>query len=164
MVRLVSLIAGLGLALVAIMSLDGGNNAAVRNGLIPTDDINSSGENIALVAPPETNHALPPTIRRLADSPATGPLRPTVMGIAQPLPDVVPVALTADTPSFGDYRRVNAVRANVRGGPSKGYEVIGRVNQGEEVEIISGPEDGWLQIRIQGDGIEGWVAASLIGE
>lgn len=146
------------------MSFDSGNNAAVRNGLIPPDDTASSGENIALVTPEEPSHALPPTIRRLADSPATGPLRPTIIGVAQPLPEATPVALQTNPSNLGEYRRVNAVRANVRGGPSKGYEVIGRVTQGEEVEIISGPEDGWLQIRIQGDGIEGWVAASLIGE
>ena len=108
-------------------------------------------------------HELPPAVRRLADSPVDGPLRPTIIGMAQPIPEpvaevVLPVAIEAS----GSYRSVQVAGANVRGGPSTNHGVIGRVTMGEEVEVVENAGNGWVRVRIQGDGVDGWMAERLL--
>jgi len=51
---------------------------------------------------------------------------------------------------------------NVRGGPSTNFEVVGRLTRAEAVTVVSPAEDGWVQIRIEGDGVEGFIAARLL--
>lgn len=105
-------------------------------------------------------HALPAAVRRLADSPVDGPLRPVVLGEAQPVPEVV-IPLPMAGPAM-EIRRVQVSGANVRSGPSTGFGVVGRVGQGEEVEVVESAGNGWVRIRIQGDGIDGWMAERLL--
>jgi hypothetical protein len=57
---------------------------------------------------------------------------------------------------------VNADRVNVREGPSTGYGVVGQIVFGEATEILSDPLDEWVKIRIQGDGVEGYVARRFL--
>ncbi|PHQ99430.1 MAG: hypothetical protein COB39_03500 [Marinosulfonomonas sp.] len=52
---------------------------------------------------------------------------------------------------------VTGSRVNVRGGPSTNYEVLGKVVYGEAAEIISDPDADWVKIRIEGDGVEGFI-------
>lgn len=123
-------------------------------------------------APVATPSTLPATVRRLADSPVTGPTRPVV------LPDAVidPAAVqrisapaaqpAAPSPPRADgsaFRPVIANSANVRGGPSTGFPVVGRLTRGEEVEVVEADPSGWVRIRVQGDGVDGWIAARLLG-
>lgn len=57
---------------------------------------------------------------------------------------------------------VNSKSVNVRGGPSTDYEVVGRLVRAEAVTVVSAAVDGWVQIRIEGDGVEGFIAARLL--
>ncbi len=154
-VRLVALLGLLGAGLYGAASVYGRGEGVQRAGMAGAQ------------AQPEATradsarhtHALPAAVRRLANSPVDGPLRPVILGEAQPVAEAVappPVAATAQ------IRRVQVAGANVRGGPSTGYEVIGRVTQGEEVEVVEEGGNGWVRIRIQGDGIDGWVAERLL--
>lgn len=59
---------------------------------------------------------------------------------------------------------VNSNSVNVRGGPSTDYAVVGRLTRAEAVTVVSAEADGWVHIRIEGDGIEGYVAARLLTE
>ena len=59
---------------------------------------------------------------------------------------------------------VNSTSVNVRGGPSTDYEVVGRLTRAEAVTVVSAAAGGWVHIRIEGDGIEGYVAARLLTE
>lgn len=158
MVRLVMLLACLGLVLVAVSSLGTGPDAAQRQRLSAP----------AEASPPlpeqttELTQVLPASIRRLADSPVSGPSRPVVIGTAEPLPQAAPVIPASTGTWSGDIRRVSANGANVRGGPSTRYEVVGRLIRNDEVEVIEDGGNGWLHIRVQGDGVEGWIAASLL--
>jgi len=52
---------------------------------------------------------------------------------------------------------VTGSRVNVRGGPSTNYEVLGKVVYGEAAEIVSDPDAEWVKIRIEGDGVEGFI-------
>jgi hypothetical protein len=77
----------------------------------------------------------------------------------------------ADTPAVGaaaepagGLRWVQANAINVREGPGTGYGVAGRLTRGEAVTVVADAGDGWLRIRIEGDGLEGFVAARLLTE
>ncbi len=59
---------------------------------------------------------------------------------------------------------VSSRSVNVRGGPSTDYEVVGRLTRAEAVTVVSPEKDGWVQIRIEGDGIDGFIAARLLSE
>lgn len=59
-------------------------------------------------------------------------------------------------------RYVAATAINVRQGPSTGQPVVGRLTRNEAVSVVEDTGDGWLRIRIEGDGIEGYVAARLL--
>jgi uncharacterized protein YgiM (DUF1202 family) len=58
------------------------------------------------------------------------------------------------------YVRTRA--ANVRLGPSTGYAVVGRVVENEAVSVVEPARDGWVRIKLEGDGFEGYIAASLL--
>ena len=63
-----------------------------------------------------------------------------------------------------DIRTVDASALNVRSGPSTTDSVVGRLVQFEIVEVLEETGDGWARIRIEGDGIEGWVASRFLSE
>jgi uncharacterized protein YgiM (DUF1202 family) len=93
------------------------------------------------------------------------PARPLME--AQPVaaePAVV-VAEVLGAPA-GRILYVAAKSVNVRSGPGKDHEVVERLLRGEAVLVVAegeGPE-GWSLIRIEGDGVEGYVAARLLSE
>ena len=61
-------------------------------------------------------------------------------------------------------RYVGANSVNVREGPGKSFAVLDTLKQGEALTVVSaeGGEAGWSLIRIEGDGIEGYVATRLL--
>lgn len=61
---------------------------------------------------------------------------------------------------------VAAQSANVREGPGKDHAVIDRLPKGEAVLVLEQGEgpDGWSLIRIEGDGVQGYIAARLLKE
>jgi uncharacterized protein YgiM (DUF1202 family) len=71
-----------------------------------------------------------------------------------------PAAVAAATDSSVMFVSSNSV--NVRGGPSTDYAVVGRLTRAEAVTVVAAAEEGWVQIRIEGDGVEGFVAARLL--
>lgn len=92
-------------------------------------------------------------------------------------PDGVPVAETEDPRVFDPFaeeavaqgpnaetRTVEASALNVRSGPSTSNAVVGRLLQFEIVELLEETPDGWARIRIEGDGVEGWVASRFLAD
>lgn len=78
--------------------------------------------------------------------------------------EVAPAAMAA--PLDAKVMFVAAASANVRDGPGKDHAVIGRLSEGEAVLVVvdgEGPE-GWSLIRIEGDGLEGYIASRLLTE
>jgi uncharacterized protein YgiM (DUF1202 family) len=61
-------------------------------------------------------------------------------------------------------RQVTAKRVNVRSGPSTDYAVLDQVVRGEITMVISDPNADWVKIRIEGDGVEGYLAARFLTE
>lgn len=69
---------------------------------------------------------------------------------------------TAALPEPVTIRVVNVAAVNMRGGPSTGYEVIGRLTRGEPVQVLEEDASGWILVRLEGDGGEGWVAGRFL--
>ena len=61
-----------------------------------------------------------------------------------------------------DIRRVTGTVVNMRDGPSTFYLTIGRLMQGDQVEVLENPGEGWLKIRTTATGQEGWMADWLV--
>lgn len=76
-----------------------------------------------------------------------------VVAVAKPAPDIA-----------NRLAVVTARSANVRFGPSTADAVIGRLVAGEQVLVVleDTATEGWSRVRIEGDGIEGYVAARLL--
>lgn len=64
----------------------------------------------------------------------------------------------------GTLFSVSADQANVRDGPGKGFSVLGRLTKGEQVLVVleDNPVEGWSKVRLEGDGIEGYIATRLL--
>ncbi len=63
-------------------------------------------------------------------------------------------------------RYFSVASANVREGPSKDFAVLERLPRGEAVSVVatSDAASGWTLIRIEGDGIEGYISTSLLAD
>ncbi|WP_339108109.1 SH3 domain-containing protein [Thioclava sp. GXIMD4216] len=66
-----------------------------------------------------------------------------------------------ETPADMQVWRVTAGALNVRSGPAASYQRVDGVTRGEEVQMIA-QNGGWAKIRIEGDGIEGWVSKRFL--
>jgi len=105
----------------------------------------------------------PPTETKRANSVIIGPFvidgAPKVAQVAAP-EAAAAVDAVPDFPIM--YVSSNAV--NVRQGPSTDYEVVGRLTRAEAVTVVSAEQDGWVKIIIEGDGLEGFIAARLLSD
>lgn len=94
--------------------------------------------------------------------------------IVTPEPASEPAAQSATatpvTPTLAEpeklVRFVAVNTANVREGPSKDFAVIEKLARGEAVSVVSATEgpEGWTLIRIEGDGLEGYVSNALLSD
>lgn len=102
---------------------------------------------------------------------AFAPAKPVMVA---PAPDTTPQttpvvveAVAAETPAIeGAIFYIDAKSVNVRSGPGKSNPVVARLTRDEAVLVISqtDEENGWSLIRIEGDGVEGYVATQLLRE
>ena len=88
--------------------------------------------------------------------------------VAQPDPEPEDVvAEVAPAPEPEPERTiwyVTGSRVNVREGPSTDYSILGKVIYGEAAEIISDPSKPWVKIRIEGDGVEGYIMKRFMSD
>ncbi len=75
-----------------------------------------------------------------------------------PAPAVVNVDAVQPTVQY-----VTASSVNVRQGPSAETEALARLPRGEAVLVLPSDTPGWSMIRIEGDGIEGYIASRFLG-
>ncbi len=59
---------------------------------------------------------------------------------------------------------VSGSSVNVRGGPSAESEALTKLARGEAVLVLPSDTPGWSMIRIEGDGVEGYVASRFLTE
>lgn len=131
--------------------------AQAMNGLSSLFDaakFDPQSDPVAVPVPARAESATSPVITPVRPAPMPGPaLRPSPeYRVKDEAPSVAGGALfLIDTNS-----------ANVRSGPSTGNPVVERLARGEEVLVISDSSSAWVRIRIEGDGVEGWIARSLL--
>ena len=109
------------------------------------------------------------------------PAQTVAQGVAEPVADAAVEAAVAEavtetvtetaepqaTDVSGPLVRYVAVNsANVRSGPAKDFDVLEKLARGEAVTVVSSDEDpeGWTLIRIEGDGLEGYVSTPLLAD
>jgi hypothetical protein len=99
------------------------------------------------VTTPETETAIEDTVFSLANYGDNPPADQTA---------------TAASDNVGNVGYVDAEEVNVRQGPGTDNPVLTRLNRGEAVTIVATDANGWARIRIEGDGIEGFMSMDYL--
>ena len=76
--------------------------------------------------------------------------------------DPVATPVAAETSPDGEIWYVAGSSVNVRSGPSTDDNVVGNLTRGEATLVVWREGDEWARIRIEGDGIEGYVAMRFL--
>lgn len=76
--------------------------------------------------------------------------------------DVAQAEITEPPAIAVDLREVTAARVNMRDGPGQNFGVIAKLTNGEQVEILQDPGDGWVKLRVADTGRVGWMADFLL--
>ncbi|RAZ81976.1 SH3 domain-containing protein [Cereibacter johrii] len=116
---------------------------------------------VTVPAPAPAPVALPAT-RYRGDRVQVLPLPPRATEARAPQPVRAAATVAEKLQPAGEVRHVTADAVNVRSGPSTAYPVVGRVLRGDAV-LVDGPQEGsWAPIRIEGDGVAGYMAARFL--
>lgn len=160
----------LGVGLYGAFLIGGEDRGQLRAGLreqpAPTAPVVAAlAERAPEVAPPPVAEPPPEAVVQILPQ---QPIRilPPPEPVAQEIPMEVSLAMPAEeaeaTPPNTQLRWVSVDRANVRNGPSRNASVAGRVEGGEAVLVLWVEESGWARIRVEGDGVDGFVHTSLL--
>jgi hypothetical protein len=104
------------------------------------------------VTSPETETAIEETVFSLAN-----------YGDNPPADPATAPAATASSANVVTVGYVDAEEVNVREGPGTDNPVLTRLNRGEAVTIVAADAaTGWARIRIEGDGIEGFMSMDYL--
>ena len=147
------------------LQVGGQDRGQVRFGLMET----------ARAPAPATTEADAPQMLMAAEASTAPPPMQVVFAPAQPVvspavtPAVIPQerVLQAETAAFVDSSEVMYVTGravNVRSGPSTRDGVVGRVTRGEQVSVVSVETNGWARVRIEGDGVDGYMAMNFLSD
>lgn len=155
MFRLTALLSGV---IFLVLLIGGQDRGQVRQGLMAAAVVPDAAPVIvaAPVPEPDATAAVFVPAQPVRTAPAT--------------PEVVPVVaaavIVAEPEPTPDARiaYVDARSINVRAGPSTDQDIVGRLTRGEAVLVVQAQAspNGWTLIRIEGDGIEGYVASRLL--
>ena len=124
-------------------------------------------EMVAEIAPPVTVVTNPaPEVTLAALTSPVEVVTPVVVSTPESAFDPEKVAAVAIPEPAPESERiiwfVTGSRVNVREGPATDYTVLGKVLYGDAAEIISDPDADWVKIRIEGDGVEGFIMKSFM--
>ena len=86
----------------------------------------------------------------------------TLSNYADPVPEAAPAPAAAETSAEGEVWYVAGNSLNVRSGPSTNSDVVGKLTRGEATLVVWREGADWARIRIEGDGIEGYVAMRFL--
>jgi hypothetical protein len=148
-------------SIVAVLSAAFNPNTDRQGGYVPTlAELKATGET------PTRAQLAPATLVQASFTPA--PARPAsntliaTTTVANP-EKLATLVSAATAPSSGMIlKAVTANRVNVRSGPSTNNPVLGSVVNAEIVRVISESTDGWVKIIVEGDGVEGYMAARFL--
>ena len=141
---------------VAVVELPGENAAtddsdAVTRALSTLDDLDLTKDTGFKVTLAAVEQADVPKVTFEADTQKTQIL------VETPVIEQETVQVEEPEP-FRDIREVTGTVVNMRDGPSTFYLAIGKLRQGDQIEVLDTSSDGWLKIRTVTTGQEGWMA------
>ncbi|SNT25944.1 SH3 domain-containing protein [Antarctobacter heliothermus] len=85
------------------------------------------------------------------------------LGTSLPLGTKMGGALAPEfVPEERDVRVVSASRVNLRDGPATSYEIVAKLDEGVEVEVLDDTGDGWVKLRVVGAETEGWMSDDFL--
>jgi hypothetical protein len=121
----------------------------------PVAPVDAAPADVASVSAPVTVNA--------ATTPATeAAIAETVFSLAN-YSDEAPVEVAqAEPQTAGDLAYVDAQSVNVREGPGTDNPVLAKLTRGEAVTIVSTDDAGWARIRLEGDGLEGFMSMEYL--
>ena len=136
----------------------------------PTDNTSATPVSFTKQVAPKASRKRPPVTRTSAYQMVSF-LDPVIIGpdgkiqsepeqIAPVEPAKAAVVTQADIPVL----YVTGSRVNVRGGPSTSDAVLGSVEFAEAVQVLTDPTQPWVLIRIEGDGVEGYMSSKFLAE
>ena len=107
---------------------------------------------------------------KVAAAPVEPPVEPPAVSSAAPLlaasatDTATPAPLPEPDIPGGTLFTVASRQVNVRQGPGKTFAVVGSLTKGEQVLVVleENPVKGWSRVRLEGDGMEGYIASSLL--
>jgi uncharacterized protein YgiM (DUF1202 family) len=118
-------------------------------------------------APPPPVPLVPAAAARAEESPVVlatyAPEEPAAEPVSETAP--APVAASpvgAEVPAALPVMWVDASSVNLREAPSTESAVLGKLRRAEAVTVVAEAPDGWLKVRLEGDGGEGFVAARYL--
>ncbi len=74
-----------------------------------------------------------------------------------------PAPPAANAGAAPQMQYVLADTLNVRAGPSVRTDSLTRLDRGDAVQVLPSDTPGWSKVRLQGDGLEGYVASRFLG-
>ena len=80
----------------------------------------------------------------------------------------IPIEIETDTatetglPATATLRWVAVESANVRAQPGRYGAIAGRVERNDVVQVLWMEDNGWARIRMEGDGVDGFVFGDLL--
>ncbi len=105
----------------------------------------------------------PVTVTQVTTPETASEIADTVFSLAnygdQPAADQT---ASASSDNVGNLAYVDAESVNVREGPGTENAVLTRLGRGEAVTIVATDASGWARIRIEGDGIEGYMSMDYL--
>jgi hypothetical protein len=96
--------------------------------------------------------------------PAQTVMEPPVVAAPEVAVVIPPAAPPEPEGAGGRLFSIAATAANVREGPGTAFAVLGSLVQGEQVLVVdeAEPTNGWSRVRLEGDGVEGFIKSSLL--
>lgn len=165
MIRLLLLLsAGLFLTL----QIGGEDRGQKRFGLIEAERL-AAERAVAAAKAPAPVVAENPVLRdaqvtQVAFVPALQIVQPVVTPVVTPAADVQPQPEESVVAEAAMVKYVTGRSVNVRSGPSTRDEVVGRLTRGEAVTVVWLEDNGWARIRMEGDGVDGYMAMDFLAD
>ncbi|MGL4322198.1 MAG: SH3 domain-containing protein [Paracoccaceae bacterium] len=114
-------------------------------------------------APAEVASVSAPVTVESATTPETeAAITETVFSLANYSNEAPVEAAPVEPQTAGDLAYVDAQSVNVREGPGTQNAVLTKLTRGEAVTIVSTDDTGWARIRLEGDGIEGFMSMEYL--
>lgn len=162
----------LGISFYIVLAVFGDDRGQLRAGLragdaMPTAETAPPASVAVIAAPIDSPTVVPHQALRVLAPPSQPTLAVMTEEVAAEAllqTASIPVEETQDPAADANIslRWVSVERANVRAQPGRDGAVTGRVERGEAVEVLWVEPSGWVRIRVQGDGVDGFVFGDLL--